>query len=254
MIELNNYATAPPADADKDEIKDRTEEYVERLGDLQQLLRAERKHSVLVVFQGMDASGKNGAVYKVFRDCSHNDVRTYSFKKPTDEEFAHDFLWRVHKQTPTRGEIMIFNRSHYEDILVQRVHGWISEERVAQRMAAINAFEELLQFDNNTLVLKFYLHISFEQQEEELQERLDEADKHFKHNSGDWKERKHWDKYMDCYEYVLNNSRIPWTIVPVDKRWYRDYIVSKTMVEAMEKLNMQYPDLSPEDKQQFGIK
>ena len=130
------------------------------LGDLQKLLFANSKYSVLVVFQGMDASGKDGANRKVFRDCNPTGVTAKSFKKPTDEEFAHDFLWRVHKHAPPKGMIHIFNRSHYEDILIQRVHGWISEERVEKRMKAINAFEELLQFDNNTLVLKFYLHIS----------------------------------------------------------------------------------------------
>lgn len=246
MIALKDYSTRPPESAHKGDIKEKTKEYVERLGELQKLLRAERKHSILVVFQGMDGSGKDGAVYKVFRDCGHNDVRTYSFKKPTAEEFDHDFLWRVHKQVPGKGEIMIFNRSHYEDVLIQQVHGWITQERVAQRMKAINAFEELLQFDNNTLIFKFFLHISYEQQEKELQERMNDPEKYYKYNPGDWEERKHWDEYMRCYEYVLNNSTVPWTIVPVDERWYRDYIVSKTIVEALEQLNMQYPDLPTE--------
>ncbi|MEL6720758.1 MAG: PPK2 family polyphosphate kinase, partial [Bacteroidota bacterium] len=238
MIKLKDISTKPPKDADKGKLKDLTKDYVERLGELQRLLRAERKHSILVILQGMDASGKDGAVYKVFRDCSHNDVMTYSFKKPTEEEFAHDFLWRVHKLTPGKGQIAVFNRSHYEDVLIQRVHGWISEEHVEKRMNSINAFEELLQYDNDTLVMKFFLHISHDQQEEELQERIDEPEKHYKHNPGDWEQRKYWDKYMECYEDVLNNSKIPWHIVPVDSRWYRDYIISKTLVEALEALNM----------------
>jgi len=168
---------------------------------------------------------------------------TYSFKKPTEEEFAHDFLWRIHKIVPGKGQIAIFNRSHYEDVLIQRVHSWISEEQVEKRMNSINAFEELLQYDNNTLIMKFFLHISYDQQTEELQERIDEPEKHYKHNAGDWEERKHWDKYMSCYEDVLNNSKIPWHIVPVDSRWYRDYVISKTLVEALEGLGMEYPDL-----------
>jgi PPK2 family polyphosphate:nucleotide phosphotransferase len=246
MIQLANISTQPPEDIDKSDIKEKTKEYVERLGELQRLLRASQNHAVLVVFQGMDASGKDGAVYKVFRDCSHNDVNTYGFKKPTKEELAHDFLWRVHQKTPGKGQIMIFNRSHYEDVLIQRVHGWISDEHAEKRIESINAFENLLQYDNNTLVLKFFLHLSHEQQAEELQQRLDEADKHWKHNSADWEERKHWDKYMHYYEEVLNKSAIPWHIIPVDKRWYRDYLVSKTLVEALEGLNMEYPALEDE--------
>ncbi len=244
MIKLSDYDTRPPKDIDKGEIKDQTEAFAERLGDLHQLLLAEQKHAILVIFQGMDASGKDGAVKKVFRKCTHNNINVYSFKKPTEEEFAHDFLWRVHQRVPAKGNIQVFNRSHYEDVLIQRVHGWIDEERYKKRMNAINAFEDLLQFDNNTLIFKFYLHLSYEQQEKELQERIDEHDKNWKHNPNDWKEREHWSEYMQCYEDVLNQSVLPWTIVPVDERWYRDYIVAKTIVEGMEKLNMQYPKIS----------
>ena len=246
MIKLSEISTKPPEDADKKALKQEAEDYAKRLGELQAVLRAQRKHSVLVIFQGMDASGKDGAVKNVFKDCLHDGVSVYSFKKPTDEEFAHDFIWRVHKKCPAKGEIQIFNRSHYEDILIQRVHGWISEERVQQRMKAINAFEELLAFDNNTVVLKFFLHLSKDQQKLELEERLNEPDKFWKHNSGDWKEREHWDEYMSCYEDVLNWSTIPWTIVPVDDRWYRDVVVSKTIVEALEKLEMTYPAMNNE--------
>ncbi|MEM0994778.1 MAG: PPK2 family polyphosphate kinase, partial [Bacteroidota bacterium] len=228
MIDLSKISTKPPKDADKKQLKAATKDYVARLGELQRLLRASQQHAVLVVLQGMDASGKDGAVYKVFRDCSHNDVSTYGFKRPSKEELAHDFLWRIHKKVPGKGQIQIFNRSHYEDVLIQRVHGWIDEEHVQKRMNSINAFEELLQYDNNTLILKFFLHISYDQQEEELQERLNEPDKNWKHNDGDWEQRKHWDKYMQCYQDVLNGSTIPWHIIPVDSRWYRDYLVSKT--------------------------
>lgn len=246
MIKLSDYATRPPKGIDKKEIKEKTEKLAERLGELHQLLLAEGKHSVLVIFQGMDASGKDGAVKKVFRDCTHNNINVYSFKKPTEEEFAHDFLWRVHKKVPAKGNIQVFNRSHYEDVLIQRVHGWIDEEKYKKRMKAINAFEELLQFDGNTLIFKFYLHLSYDQQAIELQERIDEREKNWKHNANDWKERQHWDEYMACYEDVLNQSTLPWTITPVDERWYRDYIVAKTIVEGMEALNMQYPPLEEE--------
>lgn len=241
MIKLNEISTKPPKDADKESLKDQTKQYAKRLGELQEVLRAEQKHSVLVIFQGMDASGKDGAVKNVFKYCLHDGVNVHAFKKPTDKEMAHDFLWRVHQVCPDQGKIQIFNRSHYEDILIQRVHGWISETRVEKRMAAINAFENLLEFDNHTVVLKFYLHLSKNQQKLELEERLHESDKHWKHNDGDWEERKYWDKYMEYYEYAINKSEIPWTIVPVDERWYRDFVVSKTIVEALEALDMEYP-------------
>ncbi|GJM32663.1 MAG: polyphosphate kinase [Saprospiraceae bacterium] len=243
MIKLNEISTDPPKDLERDDIEKVTKKLVDRLGELQKVMQAERKHAVLVVMQGMDGSGKDGAVANVFEECHPSGLSVYSFKKPTEEEFAHDFLWRVHKQTPAKGMIQIFNRSHYEDILIQRVHGWIDEDKVNQRIDAINAFEKLLTFDNSTLIFKFYLHISYEQQKLELQERLDEADKHWKHNDNDWKEREHWDEYMRCYEDAMKRSELPWTIVPVDNRWYRNYIIAKTMVDAMEKLDMQYPPL-----------
>lgn len=243
MIKLSDISTKPPKNADKKTLKEETKKYAKRLGELQAVLRAEQKHSVLVIFQGMDASGKDGAVKNVFKYCLHDGVSVHSFKKPTDEEFAHDFLWRVHKKCPAKGQVQIFNRSHYEDILIQRVHGWISEERVEKRMNAINAFEDLLTFDNNTVVLKFFLHLSKKQQKLELEERLNEPDKYWKHNDGDWEQRKHWNEYMRCYEDVLNWSKTPWTIVPVDERWYRDYVVSKAIVEALEALKMSYPEM-----------
>jgi PPK2 family polyphosphate:nucleotide phosphotransferase len=242
-IRITDLPSKPPEDVDKGDIKDQTADLVERLGELQKRLRAQEKHSVLVIFQGMDASGKDGAVRKVFKHCHPEGMKVHSFKKPTDEEFAHDFLWRIHKHAPAKGRIQIFNRSHYEDVLIQRVHGWISEKIVDLRFDAINAFEQLLSFDNNTVILKFFLNISYEQQAIELQERIDEHDKHWKHNAGDWKEREHWDEYMRCYENVLNRSTIPWTNVPVDERWYRDYVVAKTIVEALEQLDLAFPPL-----------
>ncbi|MCB0521043.1 MAG: polyphosphate kinase [Lewinellaceae bacterium] len=241
MIKLSEISTRPPSDVDEKKLKKLTDDYEERIGKLNEILRAAQKHSLLVILQGMDGSGKDGAVKNVFKDCTPFNLSVYAFKKPTEIEFAHDFLWRVHQQVPAKGDIKIFNRSHYEDILIQRVHKWIDEERVAKRMAAINAFEELITFDNNTTILKFYLHISYDQQEKELKERIDEPDKHWKHNDGDWKERESWDEYMRCYEYAINESKIPWTVVPVDERWYRDYIISKKVCEALEAMNLEYP-------------
>ena len=246
-IKIKDLPTRAPEDLDKKKAKEIVRDRRERIAELHQLLVADGKHSVLVILQGMDGSGKDGGTRNIFGECAPYNLRTHSFKKPTEEEFAHDFLWRVHQHAPRKGELVIFNRSHYEDILIQRVHGWISEERVKHRMDAINAFEELLQFDNNTLMLKFFLNISHEQQALELQERLDDPTKHWKHNSSDWSEREHWDEYMRCYEDVLNWSKIPWHIIPVDQRWYRDYLMTDIVIKAMEGLKMSYPPLQEDD-------
>ena len=241
---LNNIPTARPADLVKAEVKKKTDRIARQIGELQHLLYAEGKKSILVVFQGMDASGKDGATRKVFRYCSPSGITAHAFKKPTDLEFAHDFLWRVHKLVPEKGQITIFNRSHYEDILIQRVHKWIDEERVQMRMEAINAFERLLMEDNDTLILKFYMHISKERQREKLQERIDIPSKNWKHNDGDWKEREHWDEYMRCYEDVITKCNVaPWTIAPVDSRWYRDYFIASQMLDALQKMDFELPQI-----------
>jgi len=179
----------------------------------------------------------------VFREVSPAGVRVHSFKKPTDLEFAHDFLWRAHQVAPQKGMIQVFNRSHYEDILIQRVHHWIDEDRVKQRIKHINNFEQLLLEENNTQILKFYLHVSKERQQERLQERIDTLRKNWKHNDGDWEERKHWDAYRKAYETCINqcSPAIPWHIIPSDENWYKEYAVLKIIVETLSSLNMQYP-------------
>ena len=244
MIKITDIPTKPPENSTKGDFKKPMKKMLEKLADLQYLMQAEGKHSLLIILQGMDASGKDGITKKVIGACTPGGVNVYSFKKPTDEEFAHDFLWRVHKLVPKKGMIAVFNRSHYEDVLIQRVHGWISEEHAEKRIAAINAFEDLLAFDNNTIVLKFFLNISKEQQVIELQQRIDEKEKQWKHNDGDWEEAKLWNKYRRCYEYAINQSDIPWHIVPVDERWYRDYVIAKKVVETMEKFKMKRPTIS----------
>lgn len=241
MIKLSKIPTTAPKGLEKSDIRKETKALTKRLAELHENMIAEGKHSLLVVLQGMDSSGKDGATQNVFSRCSPSGISVTSFKKPTEEEFAHDFLWRVHKEAPGKGTIKIFNRSHYEDILIQRVHGWISPALVKKRMAAINAFEELLVFDNQTTVLKFYMHLSKKRQTEKLQERIDEPEKNWKHNPNDWEEAKHWRKYRTAYEFAINNSSIPWHIVPVDQRWYRDYTIAKKVVETLEGLKMKRP-------------
>lgn len=242
-INLSDYSTRAPEDISKKDARKISRDRAGQIGYLHQQLVAQGKHSVLIILQGMDSSGKDGAMRNVFGACAPFGLRAVGWKKPTDLEFAHDFLWRIHKEAPAKGEMVIFNRSHYEDILIQRVHGWIDEDRVKQRMESINAFEKLLQYDNNTLVLKFYLHLSKEQQEIELTERLEDPTKYYKHNPGDWEERKHWDKYMAAYEDVLSWSEIPWHIIPVDNRWYRDYLMTDVILEALKGLKMEWPEL-----------
>lgn len=240
-IKLNDIPTTPPDDLRKKIIRKETMKLAAEIGEYQHRMYAEGKQSLLVVLQGMDASGKDGVVKNVFSHCNPTGIDIYGFKKPTDREMNHDFLWRVHTRAPEKGQIMVFNRSHYEDILIQRVHGWISDEHAEKRMAAINAFEELLEFDNKTKVLKFYLHISSERQKEKLQERIDDPSKNWKHNDSDWEERKNWDRYMGYYEYALNASHLPWHITPADSRWYRNYFVARKVLETMKLMDPQLP-------------
>jgi PPK2 family polyphosphate:nucleotide phosphotransferase len=246
-IKLSKISCLPPKGLNKEKIETKTAELVEKIGDLQHKLYAEGKRSLLVILQGMDASGKDGATKGVFADCNPTGIDVVSFKKPTEEEFAHDFLWRIHKVVPRRGNVMVFNRSHYEDILIQRVHKWIPEDRVKKRMKAINAFEALLEADADTKVLKFYMHISPERQQEKLQERIDDPAKNWKHKAADWAENDLWPDYMRCYEYAINESEIQWHIAPCDKRWYRDYFIASVVYEALKKMNPKLPTLEKVD-------
>ena len=247
MIKLSEFPTTPPSGISKAETKKKTDEIAKEIASLHYIMVAQKKHSLLIVFQGMDASGKDGVARKVFKYCRPGGMHSVSFKKPTEDEFAHDFLWRIHKHTPMKGGVSLFLRSHYEDILIQRVHHWIDEERVNKRMDAINAFEENLKEDNSTIVMKFYMHISESRQKEKLQERLDDPRKHWKHNPGDWEERKHWDRYMFCYEDAINRSKIPWIIAPVDSRWYRDYFIASKVLETLKSLDLKLPGLPKND-------
>ena len=241
MIQLHEIPTRAPKGLEKEDIKRKTDRLTRRIGELQHIMYAEKKQNFLVVFQGMDASGKDGATRKVFSYCNPTGILAYPFRKPTEEEFAHDFLWRISKRAPAKGMIQVFIRSHYEDVLIQRVHKWIDEEKVADRIKAINVWENHIQQDNNTTILKFYMHISPERQKEKLQERIDDPRKHWKHNDADWKEAERWGEYMFCYEDAINRSEVPWIIAPVDQRWYRDYFIAEKVMSVMESLNMELP-------------
>ena len=210
---------------------------------LQELLFAQARHKVLIVLQGMDTSGKDGVIRRVFEGVNPQGVRVASFKVPTAPEMARDYLWRVHQQVPARGEMVIFNRSHYEDVLVVRVHNLVPPEQWQRRYEQINAFERLLA-EEGTTILKFFLHIDMEEQRERLLARLDEPDKRWKFNPGDLKERALWAEYEKAYEDVLEKTstkHAPWIIIPANRKWYRDLVISAVMVDALKDLKMEYP-------------
>jgi PPK2 family polyphosphate:nucleotide phosphotransferase len=243
-IKLKDISTRAPKDFEKENTKKKTAQLLNELDDLQNLLFAEGRHSVLVVIQGLDASGKDGLIRDVFSVMNPQGVTVKSFKVPTPEEIAHDFLWRVHEAAPAKGMIQIFNRSHYEDILVTRVHGWCDDHTAKKRMKAINDFEELMQEHNNTHILKFYLHVSVEEQKERLMERLKDPAKMWKYNEKDLEEAKHWDRYMAAYEDCFENcNKVPWTIVPADQNWYKEFIVATKLHDLLKSLNMKFPGL-----------
>jgi PPK2 family polyphosphate:nucleotide phosphotransferase len=234
-------------DGDKIQAQKRLEELNYELEALQELLYAEHKNRVLVVLQAMDTGGKDGTIRHVFEGVNPQGVKVASFKVPTREELDHDYLWRVHKQTPGKGEIVIFNRSHYEDVLVVRVHKLVPKEAWALRYEQINEFEHLL-YEEGTTILKFFLHIDLKEQKERLQARLDDPNKQWKFCLGDLEERKLWPEYTKAYEDVLSKTSTkwaPWYIVPANRKWYRNLVVASIMVDALKRLDMSYPH--PED-------
>ena len=243
-INLKDISTRAGKDFDKKETKNKTEKILEELNDLQNLLFAENKHSILIIIQGMDASGKDGVIRNVFTAMNPQGVIVKSFKAPIAEELSHDFLWRIHLHAPAKGMIQIFNRSHYEDILITRVHKWCDDATARKRMKAINDWEQLLSQHNNTHILKFYLHVSPEEQQERLSERIKDPSKMWKYNENDFEEAKLWDIYMQAYEDCFENCNIiPWTIVPSDQNWYKEFIIASALRDTLDGLKMQYPGL-----------
>jgi PPK2 family polyphosphate:nucleotide phosphotransferase len=214
-----------------------------RLDKLQYLLYADHKHALLVVFQGLDAAGKDGVIRHVMSSVNPQGCVVTPFKTPSPEEAAHDFLWRIHKAVPPYGDIGIFNRSHYEDVLVVRVHDLIPKDTWSQRFEQINRFEAILDA-NNVRILKFFLHISKEEQKKRFMERLDDPDKRWKISQADFNERKFWDEYTQAYEDALsrcNTKYAPWFIVPADKKWFRNLAVSHIIVETLEEMRLKFP-------------
>jgi len=233
----------PNGKGDKKPAKERFEKLRARLEVLQEMLYAEHKHRVLIVLQAMDTGGKDGTIRAVFEGVNPQGVKVASFKVPTLEELDHDYLWRIHKHTPGKGEMVIFNRSHYEDVLVVRVHQLVPKEVWEKRFEHINAFERMLS-DEGTTILKFYLHIDKDEQKMRFMERLENPEKMWKFNPKDLDERKNWDHYMQAYEDVLNLTNTawaPWHIIPANQNWYRNLTMSEVLVDALESLKMEFP-------------
>ncbi|MCP5025983.1 MAG: polyphosphate kinase 2 family protein [Actinomycetia bacterium] len=234
----------------KDDGEELHDEYNDRLEQLQELFFADNRHRLLVIIQAIDTGGKDGTIRHVFDKTNPAGVRVAPFKKPSDEELAHDYLWRVHAEVPQDGEIVVFNRSHYEDVLVVRVHDLVPEERWRKRYGHINDFERML-VDEGTHIVKFFLNISKDEQRERLQDRVDRPDKRWKFNKGDLAERERWDEYQSAYTEMLSRTSTdwaPWYVIPADRKWYRNVLVGHILVTKLESLGLSWPQ--PEE----GIK
>lgn len=226
----------------------RLKELNDELAGLQEVLHAEGKHKVLMVLQAMDTGGKDGTIRNVFSGVNPQGVQVFGFKKPTDEEMAHDYLWRVHDHTPASGKITIFNRSHYEDVLVVRVMDLVPKKRWSKRYDHIVNFEQMLA-DEGTTIVKIFLHISKDEQRERLQARLDEPEKNWKFDKGDLVPRAHWDDYQEAFEDAItatSTDDAPWFVVPADRKWYRNLVISEIIIQTLEGLDMSYPEADPD--------
>lgn len=228
---------------DKSKIKKKTKKMLKEIGDLQYKMLAENRRSIIIVLQGIDASGKDGLTRQLLKYCNPVGIETHAFRKPTEEEYAHDFLWRVHRACPRSGIMKVFIRSHYEDILVPSVEKYIPQEVIDQRYGQINVFEKLLA-DNGTKMLKFYLNVSPEEQKKRLLDRVATEEKHWKHKDGDWNTREKFDDYMKVYAQILEKCNvIPWHVVPADTNWQKLYVVAEVVLKTLREMDIQWPEL-----------
>lgn len=236
-------ALAPKSLPKGDELKDKIDKQLKKLGELQDVFFADAHRALLIILQGRDASGKDGVIRTVIGACNPQGVRINSFKAPTPVELAHDYLWRVHQVVPEKGQMGIFNRSHYEDVLVVRVHELVPESVWSKRYEQINIFEKMLT-ENGTVILKFFLHVSRAEQKERLRERVEDPAKNWKFNAGDLDERSRWDQYTEAYRDALRKCSTewaPWNVVPADSNKARNYLIAKRIVETLEDLKPEYP-------------
>lgn len=242
-VDLKEYDPNYTDDYDKDTAKEETERLNGRLYDLQEMLYAQSQKALLIILQAMDAGGKDSTIKSVFEGINPQGVYVISFKSPTPEEVSHDFIWRVHKHVPPKGYIAIFNRSHYEDTLIVRVNELVPQKVWEGHYDHINNFEKLLS-DANTRILKFFLHISKDEQKRRFEERLAQPEKHWKWHTSDLETRAKWDAYMEAYEATLtrcNTDYAPWHIVPANHKWYRNLVITQAIVETMEDMKLAYP-------------
>ena len=238
---LSEISTRAPEELDKRETKQALIGLLEELDELQNILYASKAAAVLVIAQGMDASGKDGMIRDVAGALNPQGIQVHSFKVPTEEEASHDFLWRIHQKAPARGMIHVFNRSHYEDVLVTRVHKMIDDAEARRRMDHINAFEKLLQ-DSGTVVVKLYLHVSEEKQLERLKDRTEDPRKMWKYNPGDAQVVERREEYAQAYEEIFKRCAVaPWHIIPADQNWYKAYAAAVALRDAMRGIAMEYP-------------
>lgn len=243
-VDLHDISADAPKHITREEADKKIKDLGEELFELQDLLWGARTHSVLVVLQGRDSAGKDGSIKNVAGYLNPRGVNVVSFGVPTREEQEHDFLWRIHKHTPRKGEFSIFNRSHYEDILVVRVHKLAPESIWKERFGHIHDFEELLS-EHNTIILKYFLHITKDEQEKRLLEREKDARKAWKLNPNDWKERDHWGTYTTAYEEAISRTahkRAPWIVVPANSKWYRDLVIAKSLVDTLQQYKKEWQD------------
>ncbi|EMY79502.1 polyphosphate:nucleotide phosphotransferase, PPK2 family [Leptospira weilii serovar Ranarum str. ICFT] len=237
-MRLKEIDTLPPKDKIKEEVLQKTEEYIRNISDLQDKLFARKKHSILILLQGVDTAGKDGTIKHVFGGINPQGCYVKSWTKPNSEEMQFDFLWRIHKHVPPKGMIHIHNRSHYEDVLMPKIQGTLSDKRIEERMESIRDFEKHLSRENETVILKFFLHISKEEQRERIQERLSDPDKNWKYDPSDQTTQDRWDDYQSAYEMILNdkNQTKEWNLIPADKKWFRNHQVAKILRNELEKI------------------
>lgn len=238
---LDKMSTKAPDMLSKEEVTLATQEMYVKIEKLHRMMRADNKHSLLIVFQGMDAAGKDGSIDKLYNGLYPMSTEAYGFKAPNEDEASRDFLWRLHKLAPPTGNVCLFNRSHYEDVLVPTVNKLLKKKEINKRYKHINNFEELLE-DNNTHVIKFYLHISKKEQLIRFNERRTILRKMWKYSTNDIKVSNRWKDYMEVYETIFTKSKIKWDIIPADQKWYRDHLVAIRVLEKLEGLKMKYPN------------
>lgn len=248
-VKLSDWNTDDDGGLHKEDAPALDAKLSEELFEWQERLYAEGKQALLIVLQARDAAGKDGVVKKVIGDFNPNGVHIANFKVPSAEELAHDFLWRIHAQVPKKGVVGVFNRSHYEDVLVTRVYDMIDNKTAKGRLQHIVHFEKLLT-DTGTRVIKIYLHISKDEQKKRLQDRLDDPAKRWKFNPGDLKDRENWDKFTDAYQDALTTSTeaAPWYVVPADHKWFRDLVISQIIIDTLKEMNPQYPAIDYDPK------